>query len=84
MPMDLIITYNDGSQTYVNIPLRMMRGNKPNEFQNMQYILAEDWPWTHPNYDLEIQMSMESIKSIEIDPSYRMGDVNSINNTWMP
>ena len=84
MPMDLIITYNDGSQTYVNIPLRMMRGNKPNEFQNMQYILAEDWPWTHPNYDLEIQMSMESIKSIEIDPSYRMGDVNRINNTWMP
>lgn len=83
MPIDLIVTYNDGSKSFVNIPLRIMRGNKPNEFPNMQYVLAEDWPWTHATYDLMLPYDIDQVKSVEIDPSYRMADVNRDNNAWM-
>ena len=82
MPLDIVITYNDGSKSYVNIPLRMMRGHKPNEFSNMQYLLEEDWPWTHPTYSFMVAQPYESIKTVEIDPSGSMLDTDRENNVW--
>ena len=82
MPVDLIVTYKDGSKSYVNIPLRIMRGNKESEFDNMHYILGEDWPWTHPEYQLTLDFPLEQVSSVSIDPSGRMIDLNRTNNTW--
>jgi len=82
MPLDVVITYNDGSKSNVNIPLRIMRGNKPDEFPKMQYILEQDWPWTNSTYTFSVSQPYSSIKSIEIDPSGRMLDTDRDNNVW--
>jgi hypothetical protein len=80
MPIDLYITYADSTIEVINIPLRMMRGHKPNEFGNLKYTVAQDWPWTHPTYVLEIDADPSEILSVEIDATGRMADVEPENN----
>ncbi len=82
MPVDVVVTNKNGEQEVFNIPLRIMRGEKAQEFTNMKYIIAEDWPWTNPGYTLEIPMKFKNISKIEIDPSFRMADVDRDNNLW--
>ena len=82
MPIDVVISYKDGTKTFVNIPLRIMRGHKEYHKDDMQFILAEDWPWTHPSYELTIDYPMDEIQSVEIDPSQRMVDLDRSNNKW--
>ncbi|MDX1667191.1 MAG: M1 family aminopeptidase, partial [Saprospiraceae bacterium] len=81
MPVDLQITFEDGSRVMYTIPLRIMRGHKTAE-GDAAFKVAEDWPWTHPEYNLVIPESPESIQSIEIDPSRRLADVNPDNNVY--
>lgn len=80
MPIDLVITYKDGSQEMVYLPLEIMRGEKPAEEGMPTRILSEDWPWTNLVKKVTIPKSLDSIKSIEIDPSKRLADVNPDNN----
>jgi len=82
MPIDVVVTYKKGDQEVFNIPLRIMRGEKPQEFSNMKYTVAEDWPWTNPTYTLEIPVKFKNVKKVEIDPTIRMADVERENNTW--
>ena len=82
MPIDLIVTYKDGSQAFYNIPLRVMRGEKKEDFYEMEMNVLPDWPWTHPTYTSQIDGNPEDIVSIEIDPSGRMADVRKANNKW--
>lgn len=79
MPMDLVITQKDGTKTLYYIPLGSMRGEKPKE-GDMERIVLEDWAWTHPEYAFEAYIPYESIKTIEIDPSGRLADINRSNN----
>ncbi len=81
MPIDLEISYADGSKELINIPLRMMRGNKAAEDSAVKYTVAEDWPWTHPTYELKINKSRKEIRKIEIDPTKRLADIDEQNNT---
>lgn len=78
MPIDLQIETNGGEENYY-VPLRMMRGEKPN---TSNYTLLEDWPWTHPTYTFTIDVPMSKIKSMTIDPSTLMADINRENNEW--
>lgn len=82
MPVDLKIELNDGSIHWVNIPLRIMRGQKSQD-EGMKDIKTEaDWPWTFPKYELSLDISLKDIKSIEIDPSERMVDTYRDNNVY--
>ena len=81
MPIDLVITYNDGSREMVYLPLEIQRGEKPLEQGMPSRILTQRWPWTHPSAEVIIEKSKTSIKSIEIDPSQRMADINRENNS---
>ena len=81
MPIDLVITYNNGDTEIHYMPLQIMRGEKPAETGDKR-IVHEDWPWTHPTYELIIEKHLENIQSIEIDPSGRMADANRDNNRW--
>ncbi|GGG13115.1 peptidase M1 [Dokdonia pacifica] len=78
MPIDLQVTTNKGETTYY-VPLRMMRGEKPN---TTNYTLLEDWPWTNPTYTFTIDVPMSKIKSMTIDSSTLMADINRENNDW--
>ena len=79
MPIDLMVTYTDGSQEIFYMPLRMMRDTKPKE-TDVPRTIKPDWPWVNPTYTLEIDRPTSQIKRIEIDPSMRMADVNRDNN----
>ena len=77
MPVDLLVTYDDGSTQSFHIPLVMMRGNRPLESNE---VLLDDWAWTHPTYSFEWPVT-QGIESIEIDPLRKTADVNRKNNS---
>jgi hypothetical protein len=79
MPIDVLVTFKDGSQELHYIPLDMMYGDKPAE-NALPRIIHQEWQWTHPEYSFETKRNIKDIKSIEIDPSQRMADVNRSNN----
>ncbi len=81
MPLDIVVTYKDGTQDLLYIPLGIMRGEKPNETDLNRTVLS-DWPWTHPGYEFDLVKPFNTIKSIEIDPSQRMADIDRSNNTF--
>jgi hypothetical protein len=80
MPVDVVITYKDGTQELVYLPLEMMRGEKKAEVNAPSLVLSQDWSWTHPTHTINLKRAMDTIKSVEIDPSKRMADVQVENN----
>lgn len=79
MPLDVWVEYTDGSKEEFYIPVRIMRGEKSIEHTEKRTVVA-DWPWVEPTYTLILPASLESIRSISIDPSQRIADVNNTNN----
>ena len=73
MPIDLSVTYTDGSTEEFYIPLQMMRGEKPTSAT-----IIDDWAWAMPTYTFNTE---KSVKSVEIDASKMMADVQRENNT---
>jgi len=80
MPIDVKIEYNDGKKELVYIPMYLMFGAKPVEDESTPRTVKEDWKWTHPKYTFDLARPLADIKSIEIDPTQRMADVNRTNN----
>jgi aminopeptidase N len=80
MPIDLVITYVDGSSEMIYLPLVMMRGEKAPEKGMPTRIHTETWPWTNLSKTLVITKNFKTIKSVEIDPSKRMADIQQENN----
>ena len=72
MPIDLEVTYTDGSKERFNIPLRMMRGAKPTSAT-----IIQDWGWAMPTYSFE---ASKPVKSVVIDKGNLMADMNIENN----
>lgn len=81
MPLDVIVTEKDGTQRLYNIPLRIMRGEKPAE-NATEFNLEADWPWTNPTYEFVIPCKLKKVVKVEIDPSGRLADIDRENNTW--
>ena len=81
MPLDIDVTYTDGSTETFYIPLQMMRWEKPAE-EGSNTTVVEDWAWGFPDYQLEIPVSKDKISSIVIDDSQLLADINRDNNTW--
>lgn len=82
MPIDLVVTYTDGSQEVYYIPLQIMRGEKPDSDFEITKVKASDWGWTSPTYELMIDKPISEIQKMEIDPSGRMADINKENNIF--
>ncbi|GFS04137.1 peptidase family M1 [Elysia marginata] len=76
MPIDVEVEYQDGTKALFYIPLRMMRGEKPNENLSIKRIVLDDWAWAYPSYQFEISKDVSQIKLIKIDPSGLMADVH--------
>lgn len=81
MPIDVNVTYSDGSKQIYNIPLNMMHNYKKQESEVNQKNLPY-WKWTQKEYEFSLNVSPEKIKSIEIDATYRMADINRENNIY--
>jgi hypothetical protein len=78
MPIEVYITYKDGSSETHYMPLDLMLSGKKAEAAN--WITHAEWKWTAPTYSFELSKPISQLKSIEIDPSQRMPDVNRTNN----
>ncbi len=72
MPIDIEVTYTDGTTEKFNIPLEIMRGNKPTSAT-----ILKDWGWAYPTYSFNVS---KPIKSAQIDKSGLMADINLENN----
>ncbi|MDA0194187.1 MAG: M1 family metallopeptidase [Bacteroidetes bacterium] len=82
MPIELFAQYENGGNEILYIPLAIMRGVKQNEADDLKRKVYSDWPWTHTYYTLTIPISADLIKSLEIDPSHRMADIDRSNNVY--
>lgn len=79
MPVDVKVTYKDGTTEDVYIPLQMMRWEKPGFEENE---IREDWAWAYPTYSFTLEKPKSQVASVEIDPGQMMADVNRENNTY--
>jgi hypothetical protein len=79
MPIDVLVTYKDGTSELHYIPLDLMLGDKAAE-NGMQRIVHPEWKWVQPTYTFETKKPLSALKSIEIDPTHRMPDINRTNN----
>jgi hypothetical protein len=86
MPVDLVLTFKDGSSQIAYVPQYLCFGSKPNETPSLKRTVHEPWRWTQPNYVVELDASLVNLRTVEIDPSIRMADVDRRNNkleiTW--
>jgi hypothetical protein len=80
MPIDLQVTFKDGSTEMHYIPLNLMYGEKPNEHEGQIRMVHEPWRWTHPTYTVEFKRRLLDVKLVDIDPSRRMADIDQKNN----
>lgn len=81
MPTEVFVTYKDGSSEIFYFPLRVMRGAKT-EFEDTKPTLVSDWPWTNPKMEFIIPKPINSIRSIELNKSKRVPDINQYNERW--
>src|SRR5690606_22947200 len=81
MPIDVLITLDDGTAQWVTIPLGVMQGHKP---VPQDWVVADPWLWTSPRYTLSIDLPAR-VRRVEIDPMLRTPDRNRLNNvTGLP
>ncbi len=79
MPIDITVIDNKDKAHYFTIPLRIMRGSKTQD-GDIELKVLEDWPWTNPTYSFSLPFKLKKIKSIEIDASKKLADINDENN----
>ncbi len=79
MPLDVVLTMKDGSKQSFNIPMGMMRGNRD---LSGHETLMTPWKWVNPYYSFIVDVDIDEVESVEIDPSRRMIDLNYDNNKY--
>jgi hypothetical protein len=79
MPLEVLVTYKDGTSELHYIPLDLMLGSKTPE-TTVNTIIHTACKWAQPTYTFETSRPIGDLKSIEIDPSQRMPDINRTNN----
>ncbi|MEO2050365.1 MAG: M1 family metallopeptidase [Allomuricauda sp.] len=82
MPLDILVVGKDGTQETYYIPLRMMFGQKDNPYPNLERTVLDNWAWAYPTYEFDINMPLEEVQAIMIDPSQLMADVDGENNVY--
>ncbi|MES1215306.1 MAG: M1 family metallopeptidase [Bacteroidota bacterium] len=80
MPVDLQLTFKDGTKELHYIPLSLMYGEKPIEDTTFTRKTYEAWKWTHSTYVIESNRRLTDITIVEIDPTKRMADMERRNN----
>jgi len=76
MPIDLLVTYEDGSTANFTIPLKMMYAHKPTSA-----VVLDSWSWVNPVYTFKTD---KKVKAVQIDPKNLMADVDRTNNIMQP
>lgn len=80
MPLDIQLSFKDSTTEMQYVPLDLMLGTKPAE-NDMARTVHAAWNWTNPTYELIFDRRLFDLKSVQIDPSKRMADVDASNNS---
>ena len=80
MPIDVKITFKDGSSEWHYVPAYEMFGEKPAEPDQQNRKVYPSWRWTSPAYNITTSKRLADITAVEIDPSLRLADINRKNN----
>lgn len=80
MPIDLQLTFKDGSTEMHYVPLNLMYGQKPEENAGQPRTVHPEWRWTHPTYIVETKRRLLDVKMVDLDPTERMADIDQRNN----
>jgi aminopeptidase N len=80
MPVDLQLSFKDGTKELHYIPLNLMYGEKPIEDNMIVRKNYEAWKWTQSTYIIETTRKLTDITVVEIDPSLRLADIERRNN----
>ena len=80
MPLEVLVKLKDGTEEFYYIPITLMRGEKKKPDYAERWTQVEDWSWAYKNYILEIDHELESIQSININPTGLIADSNSLND----
>ncbi len=78
MPADVRITFADGSEQWVTVPLGVMQGHKP---VPDDWIVGEPWQWPFPEYTITIRGLESRPVGATLDPLGKTPDYNRLNNT---
>ena len=82
MPLDVLVTFKDGTKKLYYIPINAMRGNKQKEdkfYKNIEMKTLDVWAWTFPEYSFETEKEVEKV---ELDYTQRLADVDRYNNVY--
>ncbi|MBS7321850.1 MAG: M1 family peptidase, partial [Myroides sp.] len=80
MPIDLVVVYEDESAESFYIPNTLMRWSKENPYPKIKRTELKGWDWAYPTYTFSFDTKGKKIKTIIIDPSELMADVDKSNN----
>jgi Peptidase family M1 domain len=80
MPIDLKLSFRDGSSELHYVPLGLMYGAKPPEDAQQPHKVYQGWNWTSATYTIESKRRLNEIQVAEIDPSLRLADIDRKNN----
>jgi len=80
MPVDVMLTFKDGSRQVEYIPMILMYGEKAAEDKSLPFHPHEPWKWTNQLYTFEVNKKLTDLKVLEIDASQRMADIDRRNN----
>lgn len=82
MPLDILVAYEDGTVESFYIPNPLMRWEKENPYPQIKRTVLKDWDWAYPTFEFSLSQEKSKIKSMVIDPSGLMADVNKENNVF--
>ena len=82
LSIDLWVTDKAGNIRYVYVPLRMNYAEKPNTYPAYPRTVLPAWGWGNPTYTFTLDMPLEDIKSITLDPENKSVDTDKENNSF--
>lgn len=62
MPLDVELSFKDGSREIVYIPQYLMFGEKQNESPTVKRTVGQPWKWTHPTYTIAVDRKLFDLK----------------------
>ena len=80
MPLEVLVTLKDGTKEFYYIPIPLMRGEKKQPEYAENWIQLRDWSWASKKYIFEINHKLESIISIDTNPTGLMADTDYSND----
>ena len=82
LSIDLWVTDKADNIRYVYVPLRMTYAEKPNIYPAYPRTILPAWGWGNPTYTFTLDMPLEDIKGITLDPENKSVDTDKENNSF--